>query len=331
VKRMDKCIHALLRLMRSKMRDRLVKVNKGKWTRHLLGIRNRHKKGVGCDTGSVTVIERNKVYAVQGRLTNDVYLVEQNDNVPHPTLLCPLQCKPCGICVHTFTCTCVDAGLRTTVCKHIHLVVHSCQPVISCQCAEPREQLSVVPTSNGVNYGAPDSPTGCEEYGVEHEEVVVASRTSKHDETDEILQHFRQQETHKCVDTYVAMADKQWSSIRERMQQSADIASGVCEKLARLQSWITAQEGAGGLTAPMEPLMPVNLKVAHQRRYFASTKKTVRKRKPEEQLTKPDKSERIALLRNLRAEVDNISSTLYGTDHDYDARPGDVVAFEHNY
>ena len=36
VRRMDSCIHALLRLLRMKMHDRLLKVHKGKWTRHFL-------------------------------------------------------------------------------------------------------------------------------------------------------------------------------------------------------------------------------------------------------------------------------------------------------
>ena len=123
VKRMDNCIHALLRLMRMKMHDRLLKVHKGKWTRHLLGIRSRHKKGVCFEPQLLTVVETNKAYIVQGKSKDAVYMVEQSDTVPHDSLLCPLQCQPCGICIHTFVCNCIDFGLRSTICKHIHAVV----------------------------------------------------------------------------------------------------------------------------------------------------------------------------------------------------------------
>jgi len=92
VKRMDRCIHALLRLMRSKMDDRLLKVNMGKWTRHLLGIRSRHKKGVSCASGLVTVVQTDMQYAVRGTKPTDLYLVENNESVPHSTQLCPLRC-----------------------------------------------------------------------------------------------------------------------------------------------------------------------------------------------------------------------------------------------
>ena len=36
---------------------------------------------------------------------------------------CHVRCKPCNICAHSFTCTCLDSILRSTICKHIHLIV----------------------------------------------------------------------------------------------------------------------------------------------------------------------------------------------------------------
>ena len=75
VKRMDKCIHALLRFMRSKMNDRLLKINKGKWTRHLLGIRRRHKKGIRCDASLIKIHTADRIYAVHGSKPDDVYML----------------------------------------------------------------------------------------------------------------------------------------------------------------------------------------------------------------------------------------------------------------
>ena len=36
---------------------------------------------------------------------------------------CNMRCKQCNICKHSFTCTCLDSILHSTICKHIHLVV----------------------------------------------------------------------------------------------------------------------------------------------------------------------------------------------------------------
>ena len=38
---------------------------------------------------------------------------------------CELKCKECGICVHTYSCTCRDALINHTICKHIHLVARN--------------------------------------------------------------------------------------------------------------------------------------------------------------------------------------------------------------
>ncbi len=35
---------------------------------------------------------------------------------------CRLSCRLCGACVHMYICSCMDATLHTTVCKHVHLV-----------------------------------------------------------------------------------------------------------------------------------------------------------------------------------------------------------------
>ena len=35
---------------------------------------------------------------------------------------CLQMCSPCGICVHGFSCTCLDYAIRTFICKLKHLV-----------------------------------------------------------------------------------------------------------------------------------------------------------------------------------------------------------------
>ena len=35
---------------------------------------------------------------------------------------CKLSCKSWNVCVHQYTCSCLDATIHATVCKHIHLI-----------------------------------------------------------------------------------------------------------------------------------------------------------------------------------------------------------------
>ena len=35
---------------------------------------------------------------------------------------CSLRCKRCNICVHIFLCNCPDSLIRSTICKHVHLL-----------------------------------------------------------------------------------------------------------------------------------------------------------------------------------------------------------------
>ena len=36
---------------------------------------------------------------------------------------CKLKCPMCKICVHNYSCSCQDYGIRLTICQHIHYVV----------------------------------------------------------------------------------------------------------------------------------------------------------------------------------------------------------------
>ena len=43
--------------------------------------------------------------------------------------LCQLICKDCEVCIHMYSCTCLDFLINYTICKHIHLVAidHKCK------------------------------------------------------------------------------------------------------------------------------------------------------------------------------------------------------------
>lgn len=35
---------------------------------------------------------------------------------------CPLRCSQCNSCTHMYSCSCLDATIHSTVCKHVHLL-----------------------------------------------------------------------------------------------------------------------------------------------------------------------------------------------------------------
>ena len=340
VRRMDSCIHALLRLMRSKLHDRLLKVHKGKWTRHILGIRNRHRRGVACEPSLVTIVEANKVYAVRGKSADDVYLVEQNDTLPHPESTCQLRCESCRICVHTFSCSCLDAGLRYTICKHVHLVISACNPVISCvpgACDVHPTAPNELPQSAAVTEASDEDGAvffECVDVGTEEVATSTTVNTAALDETDAILQELSSQAPAVLSTKWqnIEKAKQQWNAICAEMEndENAEIAATVCQHLVRLKSLVAALKTKPVLGEVQKPWEPTNKKVTPQR-YFASTKKKPKKRKPEETLSKPDRKQKAYLLSSLSGQSELVSSMVSNTDHDYHVAADETIAFEHSY
>ena len=52
-------------------------------------------------------------------------------NCASPIQVVQLQCKDCNICIHSFSCNCMDALVNHTICKHIHLVARN-KPISQC-------------------------------------------------------------------------------------------------------------------------------------------------------------------------------------------------------
>lgn len=119
-KRLDKCIHILLRFTRYKAFQRLIKIEKGKITEKIIA---RHQRSLMLSTTQVSEIEEDSsTWKVLSSDNTNTYSVSQiNKTCPHK---CSMQCPDCTIpvCVHMFSCNCADGLIRTTICKHIHLV-----------------------------------------------------------------------------------------------------------------------------------------------------------------------------------------------------------------
>ena len=123
-KRIDACISMLLRFARDKLFDCLQKLERGKNTSRLQLIANRHKSGLNMSTNLVSINKfstESLKWEVKSTTSSDTYNVTQeNKNCPYT---CLLKCRLCSVCVHQFSCTCLDSLTRGTICKHVHLVM----------------------------------------------------------------------------------------------------------------------------------------------------------------------------------------------------------------
>lgn len=118
VKRLDKAIYAIMQLIRTKLFDRLIILEKGKLTFKLKNLRARHIKSLNLQSELVTENGDNSWSIASSSQVPQLYtvkLVQSNCN-------CSVVCRHCKACIHKFTCTCIDASIKWNMCKHIHLL-----------------------------------------------------------------------------------------------------------------------------------------------------------------------------------------------------------------
>ena len=121
-KRMDKCIHVLLKFTRDKGFERLIKLEKRKVSKRNKIIQLRHRKSLELPLDSVYQIEETSQWTVNSEFETNCHYSVTLENLQCP-FKCHIQCDDCRICVHMYTCNCMDALIQSTICKHIHLVV----------------------------------------------------------------------------------------------------------------------------------------------------------------------------------------------------------------
>lgn len=65
------------------------------------------KNEKGCDVPSLSS-NNQEIYNIQE-------LMQTNCD-------CQLRCTDCEICIHRYSCSCIDSSIKWNLCKHIHLV-----------------------------------------------------------------------------------------------------------------------------------------------------------------------------------------------------------------
>ena len=119
-KRVDKCVVNLLKYVRDKYFERVIKLTKGKSCHKQRLIQDRHNKSRAMSTEAVEVLDDLK-WKVRGQDGKNTYVVsKQAANCADSS--CQIKCSDCRVCIHQYVCNCPDSLIQSTICKHVHLL-----------------------------------------------------------------------------------------------------------------------------------------------------------------------------------------------------------------
>ncbi|XP_054271840.1 uncharacterized protein LOC128992333 [Macrosteles quadrilineatus] len=125
VKPLDKVISAIMQLIRQKLFNRSVIIEKGVLTSKVKLLRNRHKSSLSMNPDLIVKSETfENSWNVTSSDSGNTYMIRQIIEVCSCRIICP----QCAACIHKFTCTCIDARIKSNMCKHVHLL---CRKLIS--------------------------------------------------------------------------------------------------------------------------------------------------------------------------------------------------------
>lgn len=127
--RLDKALCAILKFVNDKLFERLIVVHKGKVCTKLAELRQRHKNSESLDLNKVINSETGWIVpSTSGTELYDIREFQSNCS-------CKLVCTECSVCIHRYTCSCIDNSIKWNMCKHIHLVARFVQqnPVCSAE------------------------------------------------------------------------------------------------------------------------------------------------------------------------------------------------------
>ena len=123
-RRIDFLLHVLLKISRDKIFERFIKMQKGKSSHRICEISKRHRSAEKMTPSEMILSVSNGTWTIKSAsLQQKYYSVHKESEVEKCT--CKLRCNSCNVCIHQYSCTCMDFLIHSTICKHIHLVVIS--------------------------------------------------------------------------------------------------------------------------------------------------------------------------------------------------------------
>ncbi|XP_075238163.1 uncharacterized protein LOC142334211 [Lycorma delicatula] len=140
IKRLDKSLFALVKLLCGKLYDDpILMLSKGKIANKQAVILKQHEIAQDLPLTSVSAVGIDE-WLVQSSSEAELCVVKKNKD--KETCICNLVCTECGVCIHRYSCTCVDSNIIGNMCEHIHLVCYYGR--VTCLSKEGELQLSEV-------------------------------------------------------------------------------------------------------------------------------------------------------------------------------------------
>ncbi|XP_063217057.1 uncharacterized protein LOC134527942 [Bacillus rossius redtenbacheri] len=114
---LDKGLRIVLKYVHDKMLEKKIKDIERKRVRLISDIKKHHSIAAASNFSVDGDDDDNKTWIVKSDL--NWYRVEKKMQ----TSCCTLKCDICDICLHEYSCTCVDFFVNSCICRHIHYVV----------------------------------------------------------------------------------------------------------------------------------------------------------------------------------------------------------------
>lgn len=279
-KRVDKLISALMDLTYHFLMKRAIQMIKGAKGKKLSLIEKYHRTGI--EMAGCAKLNDNGTWTVPSQTTagHSYTVTKLGDDA-----CCPLRCKECGVCVHSYMCTCHAHLIHFTVCKHIHCVV-----IANASSSDNKDQS---PPEE-----APEAP----------EEPPEASQALH------IVQSIAKLEEAKRVSSSTLFKAKM-ESVKQAISDG-EVSEEVAEKAKRLfEPVFLLVEGDRKRKMPDHLNEPANKKVECQMR-FHSTKKS-KLSQPSSSLSRPTEAQKEVIKQQLTDRNVETAQIITSAGHDY--------------
>ena len=199
-RRIDFLLHLLLKISRDKVFERFIKTQKGKSSHRICEISKRHRNAEKLIPSEILSIG-DGIWTVKSASSQQTYYsVEKKLEV----CSCKLRCKDCNVCIHQYSCTCMDFLIHSTICKHIHLVMISCHSHsnnYTDPTSQPLDQQQNIVTGEEVTHS------------MEEKDSVAGTQTDTEKDCPDISQHEVSCNSETDTDTQMEVHEHDVSSL----------------------------------------------------------------------------------------------------------------------
>lgn len=114
------CAENLVKAVQNKESNKTLELNKNQLFKKEVTMKKMHMLSKGEE---YQFEEKSDCWLLECDKTEKIHEIR----MLQPSACCEVKCSECGICYHTYTCTCFDYLVKNLICKHIHYIHGFCQ------------------------------------------------------------------------------------------------------------------------------------------------------------------------------------------------------------